>query len=109
MRLQKDLLGVSLSVSLFPSLILLYVFRNHIWTYKRLLQVVFFEIFLLNEKGEVDDLDLSGMAHKDATLEKKMEEFGVTVAGFHVSIIWEVASVPVLLLWKFFFRIQQTV
>ncbi|EYC09274.1 hypothetical protein Y032_0061g3253 [Ancylostoma ceylanicum] len=48
-------------------------------------QVVFFEIFLMNEKGEVDDMDLSGMAHKDAGLEKRMEEFGVTVAGFHSS------------------------
>ncbi|EYC09275.1 hypothetical protein Y032_0061g3253 [Ancylostoma ceylanicum] len=48
-------------------------------------KVVFFEIFLMNEKGEVDDMDLSGMAHKDAGLEKRMEEFGVTVAGFHSS------------------------
>ncbi|KIH42809.1 hypothetical protein ANCDUO_27202 [Ancylostoma duodenale] len=48
-------------------------------------KVVFFGIFLTNEKGEVDDTDLSGMAQKDAGLEKRMEEFGVTVAGFHSS------------------------
>ncbi|KAL6739921.1 hypothetical protein Aduo_013318 [Ancylostoma duodenale] len=48
-------------------------------------KVVFFEIFLTNEKGEVDDTDLSGMAQKDAGLEKRMEEFGVTAAGSHSS------------------------
>ncbi|KAK6747962.1 hypothetical protein RB195_000895 [Necator americanus] len=48
-------------------------------------KVVFFEIFLMNEKGETDDHDFAGIALKDGDLEKKMEEFGVTIAGFHSS------------------------
>lgn len=51
---------------------------------KLLLKVVFFEIFLLNEQGQTDDIDLEKLATKDETLEKRMGDLGLTIAGFRV-------------------------
>ncbi|VDO18934.1 unnamed protein product [Heligmosomoides polygyrus] len=45
-------------------------------------KVVFFEIFLLNEQGQTDDIDLEKLATKDETLEKRMGDLGLTIAGF---------------------------
>ncbi|KAK6057062.1 Emp24/gp25L/p24 family protein [Cooperia oncophora] len=47
-------------------------------------KVVFFEVFLLNEQGQLDQLDYSRTAQHDVDLEKKMEELGVTVTGFRL-------------------------
>ncbi|KHJ81262.1 hypothetical protein OESDEN_19052 [Oesophagostomum dentatum] len=39
----------------------------------------------MNEKGETDDNSLKGMASNGEDFEKRMQEFGVTVAHFHNS------------------------
>ncbi|VDK53969.1 unnamed protein product [Cylicostephanus goldi] len=39
----------------------------------------------MNERGETDDHDLKGMAQNRDDFEKKMEEIGVAIVGFHDS------------------------
>ncbi|KAK5975101.1 Transmembrane emp24 protein transport domain containing 5 [Trichostrongylus colubriformis] len=48
-------------------------------------KVVFFEVFLMNEQGQLDEIDYAKASSKDDALEKKMEELGVTIAGFRDS------------------------
>lgn len=46
-------------------------------------KVVFFEIFLFDAHGNLDETDLSAMARTDADLSSKMNELGVTIDEFH--------------------------
>jgi len=46
-------------------------------------KVVFFEIFLYDANGNLDDLDVAKMANQDLTLNAQMEAFGVTIGEFH--------------------------
>uniref|UniRef100_A0A8R1I7Q7 GOLD domain-containing protein n=1 Tax=Caenorhabditis japonica TaxID=281687 RepID=A0A8R1I7Q7_CAEJA len=49
-------------------------------------KVVFFEIFLFDANGNLDETDLSAMARTDADLSAKMNELGVTIDEFHVHV-----------------------
>jgi len=46
-------------------------------------KVVFFEIFLYDKDGNLDDLDVAKLANPDLTLDKQVEAFGVTIGEFH--------------------------
>uniref|UniRef100_A0A914X5Q0 GOLD domain-containing protein n=1 Tax=Plectus sambesii TaxID=2011161 RepID=A0A914X5Q0_9BILA len=46
-------------------------------------KVVFFEIFLFDKDGNLDDLDVAKLANQDSTLNAQMEAFGVTIGEFH--------------------------
>uniref|UniRef100_A0A1I7XRE7 GOLD domain-containing protein n=1 Tax=Heterorhabditis bacteriophora TaxID=37862 RepID=A0A1I7XRE7_HETBA len=48
-------------------------------------KVVFFEIFLFDANGNLDDLDMSGIGHKESNFQSKVELLGVTIADFHTS------------------------
>ncbi|VDL74077.1 unnamed protein product [Nippostrongylus brasiliensis] len=45
-------------------------------------KVVFFEVFLMNEHGQVDDVDMEKAASHDPQLEQNMKDLGVTIEGF---------------------------
>ncbi|CAI4224464.1 unnamed protein product [Auanema sp. JU1783] len=46
-------------------------------------KVVFFEIFLFDENGNLDDIDIASLGQKTGDVQAQMEQFGVTVADFH--------------------------
>ncbi|CAD6197523.1 unnamed protein product [Caenorhabditis auriculariae] len=45
-------------------------------------KVVFFEIFLFDANGNVDENDLSAMAKTDLDLQRRMNELGITIGDF---------------------------
>lgn len=58
-------------------------------------KVVFFEIFLFDANGNLDEADLSAMAQTDADLSAKMNELGVTIDDFHVGDLkWHLLQIP---------------
>ncbi|CAI5447425.1 unnamed protein product [Caenorhabditis angaria] len=46
-------------------------------------KVVFFEIFLFDANGNLDESDLSSLARQDAELSIRMNDLGVTIDEFH--------------------------
>ncbi|CAB3409351.1 unnamed protein product [Caenorhabditis bovis] len=46
-------------------------------------KVVFFEIFLFDANGNLDEHDLSAMAKTDSELQQRMNALGVTIEDFH--------------------------
>ncbi|XGW30888.1 hypothetical protein V3C99_009673 [Haemonchus contortus] len=48
-------------------------------------KVVFFEVFLLNDLGQLDEMDYIKAARKDEDLERRMADLGVTIEGFRTS------------------------
>lgn len=49
-------------------------------------KVVFFEVFLMDENGNVEDTDISSFAKNDPNFLQRMQEIGITISEFHVSI-----------------------
>lgn len=45
-------------------------------------KVVFFEVYLSDADGNVDDVDVSQYAKNDADFAKRVEEIGITLAEF---------------------------
>ncbi|GMR48350.1 hypothetical protein PMAYCL1PPCAC_18545 [Pristionchus mayeri] len=49
-------------------------------------KVVFFEMFLFDEKGQLDEIDIARLgAQPDGGFVKKMEELGISIESFHAS------------------------
>ena len=48
-----------------------------------LLQVVFFEIFLFDANGNIDEPSVAGLAKPDDQLQEKMRQVGMTITDFH--------------------------
>ncbi|CAD5227695.1 unnamed protein product [Bursaphelenchus xylophilus] len=45
-------------------------------------KVVYFEVFLMDEHGNVEDIDIGQFAHTDETFKKKVQELGLTLETF---------------------------
>ncbi|KAI6187470.1 hypothetical protein M3Y98_00247300 [Aphelenchoides besseyi] len=48
-------------------------------------KVVFFEVFLTDSDGNMDDVDLSQFANNDSNFAKRLEEIGITLVEFHAA------------------------
>ncbi|KAI6236120.1 hypothetical protein M3Y95_00123900 [Aphelenchoides besseyi] len=48
-------------------------------------KVVFFEVFLTDSDGNMDDVDLSQFANNDSNFAKRLEEIGITLIEFHAA------------------------
>jgi|UniRef100_A0AC35G0E4 protein ERP2 len=48
-------------------------------------KVVFFEVFLMDENGNVEDTDISSFAKNDPNFFQRMQEIGITISEFHAS------------------------
>uniref|UniRef100_A0A1I7Z8S5 GOLD domain-containing protein n=1 Tax=Steinernema glaseri TaxID=37863 RepID=A0A1I7Z8S5_9BILA len=48
-------------------------------------KVVFFEIFLFDADGNLDDLDIAKYANEDKLLRERLESIGVTLSEFHAT------------------------
>ncbi|TKR95053.1 hypothetical protein L596_009272 [Steinernema carpocapsae] len=48
-------------------------------------KVVFFEVFLFDAEGNLDDLDVAKYANQDAQLQERLAQVGITLAEFHAT------------------------
>ncbi|KAE9550710.1 hypothetical protein FO519_006076 [Halicephalobus sp. NKZ332] len=48
-------------------------------------KIVFFEIFLMDENGNVEDTDIASFGHNDANFAERMQQIGITISEFHAS------------------------
>uniref|UniRef100_A0AC34QT84 GOLD domain-containing protein n=1 Tax=Panagrolaimus sp. JU765 TaxID=591449 RepID=A0AC34QT84_9BILA len=48
-------------------------------------KIVFFEIFLMDANGNLDDADITGYAKNDANFAQRMQQIGITISEFHAS------------------------
>ncbi|KAK0422034.1 hypothetical protein QR680_007325 [Steinernema hermaphroditum] len=48
-------------------------------------KVVFFEVFLFDAEGNLDDLDVAKFANQDALLQDRLKQVGITLAEFHAT------------------------
>lgn len=51
-------------------------------------KVVFFEIFLMDETGNVEDTDIAAFGRNDANFAERMQQIGITISEFHVSLLF---------------------